>query len=479
MNTVLHDRFLLITAVVLFLAGCKVGRDYKGTGVTAPVGYERGTSASDTTALAGIAGNDTLDWWRLFQDPVLDTLIREGLRNNRDLNKAILNIDRAATLLAISKADIAPKLNVKGEYTYGNYPFLFDDEARSNAFGGAAVSWELDIWGRIRRQNEAARAELSGQQYAVRAVQLELISAVASTYFELLEYRTDLDISQRTYALRDSMYLIIDARFRAGIAAEIDLDQARIQRAIAATSIPIQERRIAFTENALSVLLGRPPGRIATGAALADQPAVPEIPVGLPSELLQRRPDVLASEQAIIAQNALTGAAFAQRFPTLSLTGLFGAASTDLAGFTSGATAYSISGGLLGPVFHWGQNRRRVEVERIKTEQAVLQYEQTVLDALRDVEDALVAIETLRAEEVARQAHVQAAVHAEFLSKERYDKGVTSYLESLESQRQAFESQLGLASVQRALLNSYVQLYKALGGGWPTEQDKKAAEEQE
>jgi multidrug efflux system outer membrane protein len=194
---------------------------------------------------------------------------------------------------------------------------------------------------------------------------------------------------------------------------------------------------------------------------------------------LQRRPDVLASEQTIIAQNALTGAAFAQRFPTLSLTGLLGAASTDLSGFTSGATAYSISGGLLGPVFHWGQNRRRVEVERIKTEQAVLQYEQTVLDALRDVEDALVAIETLRAEEVARQAHVEAAVHAEFLSKERYDKGVTSYLESLESQRQAFESQLGLASVQRALLSSYVRLYKALGGGWATEQDKKAAEEQE
>ncbi len=479
MSTCLHRRFPLIVSTVLLITGCKVGRDYKGTGVTAPTGYERGPAVPDTTALAGLAGNDTLDWWRLFQDPLLDTLIHAALANNRDLNTAILNIDRAATLLAISKADIAPKLSMKGDYSYGNYPFLFDDAARSSAFGGAAVSWELDIWGRIRRQNEAARAQLLREQYAVRAVQLELIAAVAYTYFELLEYRTDLAISQRTYALRDSMYIIIDARFRGGIAAEIDLDQARIQRAIAATAIPFQERLIAFTEHALSVLIGRTPGRISTGAALADQPSVPEIPVGLPSELLQRRPDVLASEQDIVAQNALTGAAFAQRFPTLSLTGLLGVASTDLAGFTSGTTAYSISGGLLGPVFHWGQNRRRVEVERIKTEQAVLQYEQTVLNALRDVEDALVAIETLKKEEVARRAHVQAAVHAEFLSKERYDKGVTSYLESLESQRQAFESQLGLAAVQRALLSSYVRLYKALGGGWPTEQDKKAAQEPE
>lgn len=471
------QRLLLLTLVVGVLHGCKVGRDYSGVVVSSPGAYRDTSAVEDTTALAGFTGNDSLDWWRLFQDPALDTLVREALRNNRDLNASIIRIEQAAAALSISRADMAPKIGIQGDYTWGNYPTLFDSEARTNVFGGGTVSWELDLWGRIRRLNEAARADLLNTQYAVRGVQMELISAVSGTYFQLLEYRLDLAISRSTLALRDSMLTIIRARFNGGVSAEIELDQAKIQRAIAASAIPQYERRIAQTEHALSILVGRNPGPIVIGAELADQPPVPEIPVGLPSELLLRRPDILAAEQEVIAQNAFTGSVIAQRLPVISLTGLFGVASADLAGITSGSTAYSVSGGLLGPLFLWGQNKRRVEIERLRTEQAVLSYEQTVLRSFSEVQDALVAIRTLKDEQLARQDHVNAAMHAQVLSQSRYDKGVTSYLEALESQRQAFESQLLLASVKRLLLENYVQLYKALGGGWPTPEEKDAAKQ--
>ena len=473
-------RYLLFLGLTTgLLHACKVGRNYTGMEVRTPEQFRDNLLVEDTTALAGIAGNDSLDWWRLFQDPVLDSLVHEALRNNRDLNAAVLRIDQAAAALAISKADLAPKIGVQGDYTWGNYPILFDDEPRTNVFGGGVVAWELDLWGRIRRLNEAARADLLGTQQAVRGLQLEVVSAVASTYFQLLEFETDLGISRETLALRDSMLTVIEARFYGGIAAEIELDQAKIQRAIAAAAVPQYERRIATTEHALSILVGRAPGPVTTGIALTDQPPVPEIPVGLPSELLKRRPDILSAEQAVVAQNAVAGAAVAQRFPTISLTGLLGVASADLAGFTSGTTAYSVTGGLFGPLFYWGQNKRRVEIERLRTEQAALAYEQTVLEALGEVQDALVTIRTLKDEQVARQAHVDAAVHAQFLSQERYDKGVTSYLEALESQRQAFESQLFLAGVRRQLLQNHVLLYKALGGGWPTQEEKDASSEED
>jgi len=473
-------RYLLFLGLTTgLLHACKVGRNYTGMEVRTPEQFRDNLLVEDTTALAGIAGNDSLDWWRLFRDPVLDSLVHEALRNNRDLNAAVLRIDQAAAALAISKADLAPKIGVQGDYTWGNYPILFDDEPRTNVFGGGVVAWELDLWGRIRRLNEAARADLLGTQQAIRGLQLEVVSAVASTYFQLLEFETDLGISRETLALRDSMLTIIEARFDGGIAAEIELDQAKIQRAIAAAAVPQYERRIATTEHALSILVGRAPGPVATGIALTDQPPVPEIPVGLPSELLKRRPDILSAEQAVVAQNAVAGAAVAQRFPTISLTGLLGVASADLAGFTSGTTAYSVTGGLFGPLFYWGQNKRRVEIERLRTEQAALAYEQTVLEALGEVQDALVTIRTLKDEQVARQAHVDAAVHAQFLSQERYDKGVTSYLEALESQRQAFESQLFLAGVRRQLLQNHVLLYKALGGGWPTQEEKDASNEED
>jgi len=264
---------------------------------------------------------------------------------------------------------------------------------------------------------------------------------------------------------------IIQERFNKGIIPEIDLNQAQIQRAIAAAAVPEYERRVAQTENALSILLGRNPEPIMIETDLADQLLPPDIPVGLPSMLVERRPDILQAEQLLKAQNAQIGVAVALRFPSISLTGLLGVASDDISALTANGAAFSMGAGLLGPIFEFGKNKKRVQIERYKTEQALYEYEKAVITAFQEVEDALVEIETLKDELVVRQDHLDAALNARNLSKERYDKGVTSYLELLESERQAFEAELSFSETTQRLFNGYTKLYKALGGGWLSEEE--------
>ena len=232
---------------------------------------------------------------------------------------------------------------------------------------------------------------------------------------------------------------------------------------------------MAQTENALGILLGRSPGPITTGTELNEQQLPPDIPVGLPSMLMERRPDILQAEAFLHAQTARIGVAVAQRFPTISLTGLLGVASGDISNLTSNPAAWAIGGSLMGPLFEFGKNKRRVEIERKITEQVVYEYERTVIIAFQEVEDALVEISTLKEERQARIDHVTAANNAQYLSGERYDKGVTSFLELIESQRQAFEAQLSLSETTQKLFNGYVNLYKALGGGWLSEEEMNAA----
>jgi len=232
-----------------------------------------------------------------------------------------------------------------------------------------------------------------------------------------------------------------------------------------------EESRVAITENALNILLGRNPGPVMLGTDLYDQTMPPDIPVGLPSMLVNRRPDILRAEELLHAQNAQIGVAVAQRFPAISLTGLLGVASNDISNLTAGGAAWSVGGSLLGPLFEFGKNKRRVEVERYRTEQALYEYELTVITAFKEVEDALVSISTLKEELQYRQDHVNAALSARNLSKERYDKGVTSFLELLESERQAFEAELEYARTMRSLFEGYTKLYKALGGGWLSEEE--------
>lgn len=465
-------KLCLILLVGLALAACKSGQNYQG--VTIPVTDRFQQNDPEYSQFLSEVKVDTLKfdstlnivWFDLFQDPVLDTLVVKALERNQDLLIAVETIQQAQSALAVQKSQMLPSVGYNAGASRGNFAFN-NSIPTSNIFTGfGSVNWELDFWGKYRRLNEAARASILASEEGYRATKLSLVSTVASAYFQLIEYQLRLQISQQTLNLRDSMETIIQARFDKGIIAEIDLNQAQIQTAIAAGSIPIWERLIVQTENLLSVLTGEIPGKIETGTPLKEQSLDISLPEILPVQLLSRRPDVLAAEQAVIAQNAITGSAKANRLPNISLSGLIGVAGSQFSALGSNGASWNIGGSLLGPIFNWGALQRQVDIEESKTRQSILAYEKTVLQAYQEVENTLANIASLKKELIARENHVKAAVKAQYLSQERYNQGVTSYLEYLESQRQAFDAQLNFAGTKQELLSSYAVLYKALGGGW-------------
>lgn len=466
-------KLMILFVVSLFvLSGCKMGEDYAGVTYATPTTYRQledlalGDTIqfkSDTLALDSLSG---LNWFELFDDEVLDSLIKKGLSYNQDLAIAAENVYQAQLALQNQRVQIRPTLSYSGAISRGNYGgFALPNEVSSyNGIGN--LSWEIDFWGKFRRLTEAAQARYLQTEEGYRAAKISLVETIAAAYFNYIEFQARLAISEQTLALRDSSLQIVQDRFDGGIVPEIDLNQAQIQRAIAASSIPLVQRTIVQTENLISVLTGEHPHGAAVGKNLYEQDTVLTIPAGLPSELLKRRPDIVSAEQEVIATNAEIGVAIANRFPNISLTGTLGVATTALTGSTEAKTAWNISGGITGPLFFWNTLRRNVDIARSQNKQAVLNYEATVLNALREVEDNLAAIQTLKRELIYRQDHVNAALRAQELSKERYDQGVTSYLEYLESQRQAFEAQQNYAGAKSDLLRSYAQLYKVLGGGW-------------
>lgn len=460
-------RFLnlaILLAVVLFLAGCAVGPNFVKPEPPTP----------ETYRFQNIPGenNDTIAWWEIFNDTVLNELIDTALVYNKDVRIAASRLEQAWAAVGYYRADMFPKLDVSAGAMRGNF-FGQRTPLSNNFYGVAQLSWELDFWGKYRRLTEAAKAELLASEYGMRSVQISLITSLASNYFYLLDLQERLRISYNTLASRDSALAIIQARFDEGIIPEIDLNQSEIQLAVAQTAIPIYKRWIAQQEHLISILAGRLPASVQTMGGLFDHERPGEIPAGLPSQLLQRRPDIHQAEQLFRAQNARVGAAVAMRFPSISLTGLLGLASSDLSSFVSNGLAWSLGGDILGPLFHFNKNKRRAQMERFKAEEMLTRYELSVLQAFREVEDALILVETLKEELKARENQLKSAKNAEFLSMERYDKGVTTYLEVVETQRMSFEAQLAYSQVYQELLNSYIELYLALGGGWvsPDEQN--------
>jgi multidrug efflux system outer membrane protein len=457
----MHKILILFIAILFSLGGCKIGKNYSKYEVETPDTYRY---LNDT---AGV--NEAINWWSLFQDPLLDTLIRQALISNRDLLITAQNVEQAKLGLSVQKAEMLPKINITGQAQRGNFQGMKLDEPINNFLLGGGLSWEIDFWGKLRRMNEAAKAEYLASQYGLQSLRISLISTVATTYFQLLESRERLEIAENTLKIRESSLDIIKQRFEAGIIPEIDVNHSEIQRAIAATSIPFYKRQAAQVENYLAMLVGALPHSITSDNSLEEVIVNPTIPAGLPSQLLERRPDVLGAEQALIAQNAMVGVSQANRLPSISLTGMLGGASNDLSTLTSGGAAWNIGGSILGPLFHWNQNSRRVKIEESRLKAMAYNYEHVVLNAFREVEDALIAITTYKEELVAYEQRQEAAVNAMELSGQRYDKGVAAYIEYLESQRQAFDAQLGLVGAKQQLISSYVQLYKALGGGWTSE----------
>jgi multidrug efflux system outer membrane protein len=462
-----------VTIIILLgLAGCMVGPNFQKPVVKTPPRYLYDSVATDTVL--------NLEWWNLFRDSTLNALIDTALLRNRDVLIAASRIEEARSVVGYTKADMYPSFSYSGDggrmrtsLPGGDAPSTFNN---FSALGN--VNWEIDFWGKYRRSTESARADLLAQEYGRRAVMISLIADVATNYFLLLDYHARLAVSRQTLVTRRQSLAIMEARFQHGTIPEVDLNQAQIQEAIAAAAVPLFEPRMAKTEHALKVLLGQNPGSLPLVSRLQEIRPPDTLPAGLPSQLLQRRPDILQAEQMLAAQNARIGVAQAMRFPSFSITGALGLASGELSAFvTSDAVAWSFGGGLVGPIFNFGKNKRRVEIERARTEQVRLEFEKTVLNAFREVEDALVDVYTYNKELETRSRQLVAASNASRLSRERYDGGVTSYLEVLDSERSLFDTQLILAETYQLKLNSYVKLYKALGGGWISKEEETQAQQ--
>jgi multidrug efflux system outer membrane protein len=453
--------------LLVVLTGCALGPDYQRPEIDMPASYVQPVQQGESFS--------NLAWWDLFQDPELQSLIHIALEENKDLGIAVARIDEFRAVLGVTRADQFPTVDVSGIAARASssenvFPGNLLDGTVDNYRLSAGVFFELDLFGRLRRSSEAARAQLLATEEARRGITISLVASVASTYMLLRSLDAQLEISRRTEQARGDSLKIISARFDKGTVPRLDLNQAEIELAVANAAVSAAERAVAQTEHALSILLGRNPGGIVRGLSLEQQAMPPAIPAGLPSELLQRRPDVLSSEALLAAQTARIGVAEAARWPSLSLTGAYGLESSELSDLTAGGSEFwNVGAGFLAPIFNGGRNKNRVEIERARTEQALLAYQQTVQRAFGEVEDSLVAVRTYRDEHAARKRQVEAARSAARLSRARYNGGVTSYLEVLDTERSLFGAELAESQTLRLHIDAIIRLYKALGGGWNPE----------
>ena len=456
---------LALIPLVLPAGGCLLGPNYESPQLEAPASYPQ-----PATAGAAIAN---LPWWEVYQDPVLQELVRIALAENQDLGIAIWRIEEARARYGVTRADQFPSFTYGADASRTNPSNQFQpgEVGPRNDFAlGLGVSWEVDLWGKLRRLTESAQAELLAEEENRRAITISLVAEVARQYLLLRDFDAQLEISRRTLASRKDSTRLISERFNGGIVPELDLRQAEIEEADAAAAVTRFERLIAQAENALSFLLGRNPQAIPRGREVAEEQLPLEVPAGLPAELLERRPDVLAAAAQLHAQTARIGVAEALRWSTLGLTAAGGLESPDLSDLlTSEAAFWNIGANLFGPLFEFGKNKRRVEVERARTEQLVLNYEKVAHNAFREVADALAAIRTLKDEVAIRNGQVESATVAAKLSRARYDGGVTSYLEVLDTERSLFQAELQATETLRQQYTAIVDLYLALGGGWNPE----------
>lgn len=461
------NRRACTSLLLLLIAGCAVGPDYQLPELEVPDQFRE--QSDENVSLANV------DWWGIFQDAELKRLINVALQQNNSLAIATARREEARAFYGFSRADLYPRVDIAGSAERGNSIEQFVPGAgiQNNYSLGADLRWEVDLFGRIRRSNEAALAELMAAEESRRGVYITLIADVANAYFLLRDLDARRAIAGRTLETRRNSTNIIRERFRQGTVPMLDVNQAEIQEADAAADLALYDRQVNQAENLLNVLLGRNPGGIKRGDPLVDQPLPPAVPAGLPSELLKNRPDISEAAQLLAAQTARIGVAQALRWPSLSLTGSAGYFSNEASDLFNGDNSiFNLSANLFQPLFNAGQNKARVEVEVARTEQLLNQYELTVLQAFREVEDALTAIRTFRDESAAREMQSRAARNAAMLSRARYDGGVTSFLEVLDSERSLFAAEIAASAARRERLTAVVDLYRALGGGWIVQQTR-------
>lgn len=454
----LKKKSLLFASLIFIGTGCTMGPNFVKPTITDVETYHAEYSVSDSSVA-------NLPWWEMFGDTVLQSLIEEGLENNRDLRVSMARIDEARASLGIVRSNLYPNVNYSGGSSYDG---TFGNGSSGALTGSAAigVSYEFDLWGRVKRMNEAALMQLLSTEEAYRGVTISLISEIASAYLLLRDIDNRILVSENTAETRRKSLDVIKAKYNAGIVAEVDVNQSEIQLADAEVAVKNYERIRGQTENLISLLLSKPPMTINRGLILQEQLLSPEIPTGLPSELLIRRPDLLEAERNLNAQTARIGMAEALKYPQITLSADLGAQFSNLTNGFAGLGAQ-----LIGPIFNSNATQLGVDIEVARTKQLLNRYEQTFYSALREVEDAMIAVKTYKKEYEIRSAQVVSAQNAADLSWVRYEGGMTSYLEVLDVQRSLFTAQLRTSETLQNELSSIVQLYKALGGGWVIKQD--------
>jgi outer membrane protein, multidrug efflux system len=455
------------------LAGCVVGPNYHRPAVQTPKAFRAvaPTTANDPASLAD------LKWFEVFKDEKLQDLERTALAQNYDLRDAAARVEAARANLGITRSNQFPNLSANADISTirvsrdGATPLPASFVPSQNrTFGGATLgllSFELDIWGRLRRATEAARANLLGAEENRKAVTTTLVSEVAAAYFSLRELDYELEISQRTLATRRESLELIKNRQAGGVATLLDLRQAEQLVYTAAETIPILQQEIEQTENQISLLLGRNPGEVLRGRSLTEQEMSPDVPAGLPSALLERRPDIRAIEQSLIAANAEIGVAKASYFPQISLTGFLGGQGTQLSSLFSGPSAvWNFTPQVTQSIFTAGRLKSNVQLSQAFRDSALIQYEKTIQTAFTEVSNALIAHQRVRESRVQQELLVAALQDRTQLAYVRYRGGVDTLLSALDSDRDLFQAELTLSQIRLNELDSVVQLYKSLGGGW-------------
>ena len=465
---------ILSLALLLALSGCAVGPDYHRPPIESPKAFRfEEKEAKDVI---------NTEWWQQFQDPVLNDLIGVALAENKDVKIAAARIEEFLGRLGTTRSQLFPQLGanvVSQRQRVSQVGVVPPPEGTginfTNYEAALSASWEIDLFGKLRRQTEAARASVLASEEGRRATILTLVSSVAASYVNLRDLDQQLVIARDTTASRAESLKVFEQRYAGGTISEMELAQNRSEYESAAATVPQLEIQVAQQENALSVLLGRNPGPVTRGRDIT-QLELPPVPSGLPSELLERRPDLRQAEDNLIAANANIGAARAQYFPTITLTGAFGSASTKLMDlFTGPARTWSYAGNVTMPIFTAGGIAGQVRVAEAQRQQALLFYQQAIQNAFREVEDALVSLQKSREQLASQGRQVEALGTYARLARVRYDEGYTSYIEVLDAERSLFNAQVSYTQTQGTVFTSLVNVYKAMGGGWVTKAESLTA----
>jgi len=458
------------------LSACTVGPDYERPAVESPPEYRM-----EYPKAADVANTK---WWEQFGDPALNQLIEEALRGNLDVKAAAANVDRFLGALRTTRSQFFPQFGYGADASYNRasrvaqFPLApGDDNTYSLYQGSLNADWQIDLFGRVRRQTEAVQAQVYASEQGRRGVILSIVTTAAVAYVNLRALDRQLEIARGTANNYAETSKLFELRLRGGVISDVEMAQIESQYELALAAIPAFEFSIAQQENLISTLLGRFPGPIPRGRTI-DELAPPAIPAGLPAELLERRPDILQAEQNLVTANAGIGAAKALYFPSFSLTGAIGTASTDFSNFLTGpARTAFVAASLVGPIFTFGNIEGQVRSAEAAREQALFFYRQAILNALRETNDALVGSQKTREQSEAQTRRVRALRNYARLSRVRFDNGAASYVEVLVAENDLFSAELNLVTTQADRLTQVINVYKAMGGGWVDLSDLLASPE--